>query len=75
MCSVIMASVLVDYVLGLVSLISAIIKYENVCAKSDILLCEVGFTIEHVLKVFLLISETAYVCVCVLKLRTVNKAV
>jgi hypothetical protein len=63
--SVIMASVLVDYVFGLVSLLSQIIRYETVCAKSNISLCEVGFTVEHVLKVFLLISETAlYVCVC-----------
>jgi hypothetical protein len=66
MCSVIMASVLVDYVFGLVSLISQIIQYETVCAKSNISLCEVGFTVEHLPKVFLLISETAlYECVCV----------
>jgi hypothetical protein len=65
MCSAIMASGLVDYVFVLVSLISPIIQYETVCTKSNISLCEVGFIVEHVLKVFLLISETALsVCAC-----------
>jgi len=65
-CSVIMAFGLVDYVFGLVSLISPIIQYETVCGKSNISLCEVGCTVEHVPKVFLFISETALcVCVCV----------
>ena len=42
MCSVIMASGLIDCVFGLVSLICSIIQYETVCAKSNISLCEVG---------------------------------
>jgi hypothetical protein len=74
MCSVIMASGLVDYVFGLVSLISPIIQYETVCGKSNISLCEVGCTVEHVPKVFLLISETALcVCVCVCESEGVSR--